>query len=168
MLTLPFELHERPDNQLVQADCHPAPAQLRAPLDVTEDRDKPQGLEDFPQGRGVPDLSLEFPADLEAPGFLGRPLEGQIGLLPGRPQPEGPAARPERPPRKIIETVLLTVAFADENGAHLQKIAADPPQVGGAAGAEADYEDDGAEPEGEDEAELEELPDDGGTDREEE
>jgi DNA-directed RNA polymerase subunit K/omega len=39
----------------------------------------------------------------------------------------------------------------------------------GAAGGEADYEDETAEPEGEDEGELEELPDDpGAADREEE
>jgi len=38
---------------------------------------------------------------------------------------------------------------------------------GGASGGDADYEE-GAEPEAEDEGELEELPEDGGTDREEE
>jgi hypothetical protein len=130
VLAFAFQFHKCPDRQLVQADRDPSPAQHRAVLGVAEDREKAQGLENPAQGRAVADFGLEFPPDLEPPGFFRGSLEGQNRFFPGLAQPQGPAIRAQTAAPEIVEGIVFPVPLADDHGAHFEKLSPDPAEIG--------------------------------------
>ena len=130
MLAFAFQFHKCPDRQFVQADRDPSPTQHRAVLGVAEDRDEAQGFENPAQGRAVPDFGLEFPPDLEPPGFFRGPLKGQNRFFPGLAQPQGPAVRAEAAAPEIVEGIVFPMPFADDHGPHFEKLSSDPAEIG--------------------------------------